>query len=78
MCNPSCLYDLVRVLYACVPWRGIMDWRERFARLCEGVYCRLIAFTTGIGGVDDIFQEDLSKPPNFFSLVGQLGRGLFQ
>ena len=55
-----------------------MDWRERFARLCEGVYCRLIAFTTGIGGVDDIFQEDLSKPPNFFSLVGQLGRGLFQ
>jgi len=31
----------------------------------------------GIGGVDDIFLEDSTQPPNFFSLVGSVSRGLF-
>jgi hypothetical protein len=31
-----------------------------------------------VGGVDELFREDLSKPPNFFQLVGSVGRGLFQ
>jgi len=32
----------------------------------------------GIGVVDDIFKEDHSKPPNFFGLVGTIGRSLLQ
>lgn len=38
----------------------------------------LMQVGAGIGGVDDIFKEDHSKPPNFFSLVGTMSRSLFE
>ena len=38
----------------------------------------LVQVGAGIGGVDDIFNQDHSKPPNFFSLVGTMSRSLFE